>query len=327
MSEEKNVDNGNKKHSTKLISLVVAIVLVGIVLGYNLLRDQRPQLMVIATGSPGGAYYPLGGAMGEVISRNLEGVRLDAESTNASVENIRLVGNGESDLGMTTENAAYKGVRGEYPYDREYPVQALFQMYSAPLHIIAAGDSGIETMEDMAGKRVSIDAPGSGTEDMARTVLEELGLWDEVNVVNYGQQDAAAALRDGNIDAVFWNIAAPAGVVLEVGATQTLRFIPLTDNEMETVMAEHPYFEQDIIPANTYNDQDEDVAVLSVSNTIIVHEDMDEELAYEITRTIFENLDRLIEVHSIAQNISHETALETHIDVHSGAERYFAESE
>ena len=266
----------------------------------------------------------MGGAISEVISRNLEGVRCDSESTGGSVENVRLVGNRESDMGMATENAAYKGARGEYPYSRPYPIKALFNMYPAPLHIVTVEGRGISSIEDLVGKRVSLDAPGSGTEEMARTLLEELGLLDQVRTLNYGQQDAAAALRDGNVDAVFWNFAYPASVVMEVSATHNLKLIPLEEDQIKKVVDKNPYFIGDIIPSGVYGNP-EDIPVLSVNNLLIVREDMEEELVYDLLKIIFENLDRLIEVHDIARRITREEAVDTSIELHPGAIRFFQE--
>ncbi len=314
-----------KKPSKKIIWLLLIASLLSALLVYNIFREARLTLMAVSSGSPGGVYYPLGGAIAEVISRNLEGVRCDSESTSGSVENVRLVGNKESDLGMATENAAYKGAQGEYPFSRPYPIKALFSMYSAPLHIVTIEGTGIETIQDLAGKRVSIDAPGSGTEEMARTLLEELDLLDQLRTENYGQQDAAAALRDGNVDAVFWNFAYPGSVVMEISAMRRLHFIALEDEQIQQIEEKYPYFMGDVIPAGTYDNQDDDVGVISVNNILVVQADMDEELAYDITRTIFDNLERLTEVHEIAQRISVETARDTSLEIHPGAARLLEE--
>ncbi len=314
-----------KKPSKKVIWIIAVAVLFSALFIYNVYREERPNLMVVSSGSPGGVYYPLGGAISEVISRNLEGVRCDSESTSGSVENVRLVGNKESDLGMATENAAYKGAVGEYPFSRPYPIKALFNMYSAPLHIVTIEGRGIETIHDLAGKRVSIDAPGSGTEEMARTLLEELDLLDKLKTENYGQQDAAAALRDGNIDAVFWNFAYPASVVMEISAMRQLHFIALEDEDIQIIEEKYPYYTGDVIPAGTYDDQEDDVAVISVNNILAVQADMDEELAYAITGTIFDNLERLAEAHDVARRISVETARDTSVEMHPGAARLLEE--
>ena len=314
-----------KKPSKKVIWLLLIAALFSALLVYNILREERPTLMVVSSGSPGGVYYPLGGAISEVISRNLDGVRCDSESTSGSVENVRLVGNKESDLGMATENAAYKGEAGEYPFSRPYPIKALFNMYAAPLHIVTIEGTGIETIHDLAGKRVSVDAPGSGTEEMARTLLGELDLLGKLRTENYGQQDAAAALRDGNIDAVFWNFAYPASVVMEISAMRRLHFIALEDEHIQKIEEEYPYYMGDAIPAGTYDNQDNDVAVISVNNILVVQADMDEELAYAITGTIFDNLERLVEAHDVARRISVETARDTSLEMHPGAARLLEE--
>ncbi|MGM0539687.1 MAG: TAXI family TRAP transporter solute-binding subunit, partial [Thermodesulfobacteriota bacterium] len=129
--------------------------------------------MTMGTGSPGGVYYPLGGGMSVVIQKTVDGVRCAAESTGASVENSRLVGVGDTDMGMVMGSVGYNAFKGNDPFEKEYPLVALFQMYPAPEHIVTTKDSDIKTIQDLKGKKVSIDVPGSGCSTMAKAMLTE----------------------------------------------------------------------------------------------------------------------------------------------------------
>ena len=131
--------------------------------------------MTIGTGSPGGCYYPLGGGMSVVIQKTIDGIRCAAESTGASVENSRLVGTGDTDMGMVMGSLAYKATKGLKPFNKEYPLVALFQMYPAPEHIVTTKQSGIKSLADLKGKKVSIDVPGSGCSNMAKAMLTAAG--------------------------------------------------------------------------------------------------------------------------------------------------------
>lgn len=321
----KNLFEDNKKIFIGILKLSPIIILCFVILFNFLFEKERDMLLTLSSGSPGGAYYPLGGGIAEIVTTGIPQVRMDSESTSGSIENVRLVGNSQSDLGMVMESACFKGIEGIYPFDRKYPVKALFNMYPAPLHIVTVEGSGIESIYDLAGKRVSVDSPGSGAEEMAMTILEELDLVDSVRTYNYGQSDAAAALRDGNIDAVFWNFAYPGSAVMEVSATRNIKLIPLEEEDMDKIIENNPYFSKDIIPSGTYSGQDKDVDVLSVNNLIIVRKDMDADLVYDLLDIIFSQTDKLKEIHRVAEHISIENATDTSIEMHEGAIRYFNE--
>jgi hypothetical protein len=131
--------------------------------------------LTLASGSPGGAYYPLGGGMSVVIQKTVEGFRCASESTGASVENSRLVGNGDSDMGMVMGSVGYNAAEGKKPFEKKYDIVSLFQMYPAPQHLVTTAQSGIKKIADLKGKRVSIDVPGSGCSTMSKIILEEAG--------------------------------------------------------------------------------------------------------------------------------------------------------
>lgn len=287
-----------------------------------------PQFIVVSAGSPGGVYFPLGAGIAKVITDKVDEVFAQSESTAASVENCRLVGNKESEMGMAMANVAYDAYVGDGPFDGDIqPILTLFSMYPAAQHLIVSADSDIYSIDDLVGKRVSVDAPGSGAEVTSYIILDIAGIRDEVDTVNYSQPEAADALKDGIVDAVFYNFASPGAIVEEIMATKDIRFIPLEDDLLDAILAEYPYFTAGVIPGGVYRDAPDDVGALTVGNLMVVHEDMSEDLAYNILQAIFDeaSIEELVGIHPIARNFQTDLAAESPVPLHPGAERFFDE--
>jgi len=294
--------------------------------------DEEPVdedlFVVVAAGSPGGVYFPLGAGIAYVLERRIDGMTAMSETTGASVENCRLVATGESEMGMAMANVAWDAYVGEEAFedDGELPIRTLFSMYPAQQHLLVPEGSDIESVDDLVGKSVSVDAPGSGCEVTSYIILEAAGIRDDVDTVNYSQPEARDALIDGEVDAVFYNFASPAAVVDEIMAARDIRFVPLEMDLMEAIIEDYPYFSAGAIPEGHYG-LEEDVAALTVGNLMVVHEDMDEQQVYDMLEAIFheESLDELIGIHPIAENFTVELAAEAPVPFHPGAERYFEE--
>ncbi len=292
--------------------------------------DEEPVdesvFIVVAAGSPGGVYFPLGAGLAYVFERRIPGVTAMSETTGASVENCRLVARGESEMGMAMANVAWDAYVGEGAFedDGALPIRTLFSMYPAQQHLITLAGSDINSVADLAGKTVSVDAPGSGCEVTSYIILDAAGITDEVNAVNYSQPEAAEALIDGQVDAVFYNFASPAAVVDQIQASRDIRFVPLEMDLINVILEDYPYFSPGAIPAGHYG-LEEDVSALTVGNLMVVHEDMSADLVYSILEAIFheDSLAELIGIHPIAQNFQVALAAEAPVPFHEGAERFF----
>ena len=288
-------------------------------------EEVKQQYITFASGSVGGAYYSLGGAIADTVTK-IPGIQCVSESTGASIENGRLVASGESQFGFMMSDAAYKAAEGIEPFDEKLDLKALFTMYPAPQHIITLKGSGIKSVPDMKGKKISVDAPGSGCEAMSKEILKAYDMtYDDINVAFLSQPEAATALKDGTIDALFWNFAYPGAVVMDVASARDIEMIPLPDDIMEKLADEFPYYSPGEIPAGVYEGVDYDTPALVVGNVIVVPSDMDDELAYEITKILFDNIKEMAEVHPAANQMDPETAWQTSIELHPGAEKYFKE--
>lgn len=301
--------------------LLTALLILSIFSGYGLATT----FITFGTGSPGGTYYPLGGAMADLWTRLLD-VDATAESTAASVENCRLTGSNEVQLGMAMGDVAFKAYNGQVQFENDKQhILALFSMYPAPQHFISI-DPEIKSVRDLKGKKVSVDAPGSGCETMARLIIETAGLsYDDIQVSYYSQPEAAQAMKDRNIDALFWNFSYPGSAVQEVTAVRDVYFIPIDEDIIKKLTAEYGYYIAGVIPAGTYKGQNEDVPTIQVGNDVVINADIDEETAYQLTKTLFENAEELYNVHPSARLLRPENGVKTAIPLHPGAAKYFIE--
>jgi len=313
----------------KMSRFLVLFTLVVGLFWTNPLWGQK-KFLTLASGSPGGVYYPLGGGMAVVIQKTTD-LRCAAESTGASVENCRLVGAKESDMGMVMGSIAYKAIQGEQPFEKKFPLVALFQMYPAPEHIVTLSGKGIKSVKDLKGKKVSIDVPGSGCAVMAKAILEEHGfnLERDLTIAHLSQSESVQALKDGVVDAVFFNFAYPGAAVLDLAATRDILLIPIEAAMADKIVKKYPYYVKITIPAKTYPKADYDVLCLGDSNVLIANKQMEDEVAYKVVKAIFENVDKgkwaLIHIHPIASQLTPKNAVISPIELHPGAIRYFKE--
>lgn len=289
------------------------------------------KFLTLASGSPGGVYYSLGGGMAVVIEKNVPGLRCAAESTGASVENGRLVGNGESDMGMLMGSIAHNAREGKAPFEKKFPLVALFQMYPAPEHIVTTKQSGIKSIRDLKGKRVAVDVPGSGAQAMAKLILSEYGfdLEKDLKLANLSQSESVAALKDGVVDAAFFNFAYPASAIMDLASTRDLVLVPMEKDMLKKIVAKYPFYVPVTIPKGTYPKVDGDVLCLGDSNVMAASEKMSDEVAYEVVKGIFSNVTQgkyaLVNVHPAAKQLTPANAVNTSIPLHPGAARYFRE--
>lgn len=304
-------------------------LLIGLLLGFGATAPAQQQLS-IATGGTGGTYYPYGGGLAELIGEHVEGYTASAEVTGASVENMALIHRQEAELAIAladTVRQAYEG-SGDFEGRQVADVRALASIYPNAVQIVTLADSGIESLSDLRGRRVSTGAPGSGTEINARTVLESNGItYDDIEVQRLNFNETADALRDGDIDAGFWSVGPPTSSIINLATTRDIRIISLTEEEVRNALEAEPVFAPFTLAGGTYEGVDEDVRTVGVPNVLTVNAAMPEDLAYQITKTLFEQVETLIDIHPAANSTTVEFSLgATPIPLHPGALRYYEES-
>lgn len=287
---------------------------------------SETQFVTIGTGGTGGVYYPLGGGMANIMNKNLENVEATAESTGASVENCRLVANGKMTMALALGNAVLLAVNGEGDFDEALDLKAAFGAYQNSTQVVTTKGSGIETIPDMEGKSISVGAPGSGTEVIAKELLSFYDLtYDDIDAQRLSFSETATAIQDGQVDAGFWSVAYPASSIQNLASQRDIAFVKFPEADLDEITSQWDYYAKGTIPAGTYDGVDEDVQVPGVTNTMVVKADMSEEQAYELTKVIYENLDSLAEVHPAANQFE-STARAAPIELHPGSKKYFDEA-
>jgi hypothetical protein len=281
----------------------------------------------IATGGTGGVYYPLGGGFATVIRENVEGYDATVSETNASVDNMILIGDGGADLALVLGDTAADAINGDADFEEPITACTLGRLYDNYTQIVTTADSGIESVEDLEGKTVSLGSPGSGTEIIALRILDAAGIDPDSGISRQqlGVAETVEALRDGTIDAGFWSGGLPTGALVDYATTGDMVLVPHGEYAAAMADAHGPYYVESEIPADTYEGQAEAVSVVVVPNVLVANPDnMDEGLQEQITAAIFDNREQLTEVHPAAADLDPSTAGDIEfMDVCPGSQTYF----
>jgi TRAP transporter TAXI family solute receptor len=283
----------------------------------------------IATGGTSGVYFVYGGGLAKVISSNLDGYRATAETTSASVDNLILIRDGGSDVAFTLGDTALDAVQGRESFKEPVPLRALAQIYDNYTQVVAKAGSGIKTIEDLKGKRVSVGAPNSGTEVIADRVLEAAKIDPKGGIKRQGLgvDESVQAMKDGSIDAFFWSGGLPTGAITDLVTSDKITMLDTTVYTDQLVKKYGEVYRDETIPKGTYKGVNKDVPTIAVPNYLVVSEKMDEKLAFNLTKLLFDRKDDLVAVHPEAKNLDPKRGAEViaPIKLHPGAQRYFDE--
>ncbi|MCZ2861146.1 TAXI family TRAP transporter solute-binding subunit [Blastococcus sp. VKM Ac-2987] len=282
--------------------------------------------LTFATGGTGGVYYPYGGGMANLLSSEIPGLTVTVQETNASVDNMQLLDTDQAQMALALGDVVSDAANGENTFTEALDICSLGNTYNNFVHFFTTADTGITSIEDLAGKRVSPGAVGSASEVTADRIMEAAGVDPQADIerVQLGVAETVAAIQDGTVDAGAWSGGLPTGAIVDLASTSELVLIP-TGEYADALAEEYGdyYFAEDI-PAGTYEGQDEAVPNIVSPNILVVRTDMDEALQEAITRTIFENQEQLLTVHPAAEELNAETADEVEfIETCPGAQTYF----
>ncbi|HYG60432.1 MAG TPA: TAXI family TRAP transporter solute-binding subunit [Symbiobacteriaceae bacterium] len=288
---------------------------------------KMPKFINIGAASTGGAYYPIGIAMAKVISDNL-GTQATAQVTGGAVENVKLIQHGNVDIAISIGKTVYSGFNGLPPYDKPHDkVRALFgNLSQGVFHIVTMNNSSIKTVADLKGKRVVMGPAGGGGIDMAKDIFGVAGFTlDDIKASYISYEDGVNALKDGQTDAVIVQAAFPAPAVAQLAATKTdFRIVTIDDELMAKVTQKYPFYHKVTIPDSAYGGI-VGTTVYSVS-IAIASADLPDDVAYAITKTLFENEKVIQDSNPAARSMSVKQATAgVAIPYHPGAEKYLKE--
>ena len=292
----------------------------------------QQKTIAIGTGGTGGVYYPLGGAVANVLSKNLPNTQATAEVTGGSVDNLKLIGSGQSEMGFSMADAALDAFKGEDKFKgNKVPLQTLLVVYPNRMHVVTIEGSGIETMADLKGKRVSTGSPGSATEVMAFRVIEASGLDKDKDMKRerLGVSESVNAVKDKKIDAFFWVGGIPTAAVTDLAATPGVK-MKLVDHSDAVAKMNAKYgelYSVGNIKGGSYPGYDKDNKIAEVWNIIVTGNKMSDADAYNIVKTLVEKKDDIVAVHkeALSFSLANQKQDRSPIPFHPGALKYFKE--
>ena len=285
---------------------------------------------VLLTGGTGGTYYPLGGQIAEIIEEETD-LKVDMNSSNASADNVQDIADGEAELAFVQTDVVAYAVEGIHMFEEDGAVeniQAVASLFPETIQIVTTKDSGIESVEDLEGKAVSVGAPGSGTYINAEQILAVHGLdiESDIDAHDLTFDESTDGIQDGNIDAAFITAGTPTGSVVGLSATVDIDIVPIEQDKIDELIDMYPHYALDMIEGDNAEEYglDGDVQTVAVLAMLAVADDVSEDDVYEITKTLFEQTDKM--AHDKADFITLDTALDgIGIDLHPGAAKYYEE--
>lgn len=314
-----------------LACLLIAALVVGCGGGGAKAPEQKApekKFINIATGGTAGTYYPLGGAIAEILNKNIPGMNASAQSTGASVANINMLKDGKVDIALVQNDITYYAANGSEMFkDKKVAsLKGIATLYPETIQIVALEKTGIKSVADLKGKRVAVGAAGSGTEANARQILEIYGItYNDIKVQYLSFGEAASGLKDGNVDVAFVTAGHPTAAIQDIAAQNKVALIPVEADKADALIKKYPFYTKLVIPSDTYK-QGKDVPAVAVMAMLVATDKMNADLGYQITKSIYSNLDRIKASHAVGKFITKEKAKDgMPIGLLPGAEKYFNE--
>lgn len=283
----------------------------------------------IATGGTAGTYYPIGGAIADIINKDVKDVNASAQSTGASVANINMLSDKQVDLAIVQNDIAFYAVNGTEMFEKKIEnLRGIASLYPETCQFVTLEGSGINSIADLKGKRVAVGAAGSGVEGNVRQILKAYGMtYDDISAQFLSFAEGATALKDGTVDVACLTAGYPTASVQDIASQKQIRLIPLDSDKIDALIADYPFYTRTSIPANTYQGFSAEVPTVSVMAILITTDKLVDQTGYDITKAIFSNTDKLSAAHSAAKAINKDTALNgmNFIPMNPGAEKFLKE--
>ena len=309
-----------------------AVLAMGLAAGGARAAEER--FITIGTGGQTGVYYVVGQSICRLVNRDAErtGIKCTAPATGASVANINGIRNGEMDLGVAQSDVQFNALKGNAPFDQQGPfedLRAVFSVHPEPMTAVARADSGIETFDDLKGKRVNIGNPGSGQRATFEVLMQALGwqMSDFALASELKPTEQAQAMCDNNVDAIVYTVGHPNGSIKEATTSCQARLIPIEGPAVDQLVSENPYYAKATIPGGMYTGTDDDTPTFGVLATFVSSAQVPEDVVYEVVKAVFDNFERFQRLHPAFERLDPKTMIEAGLSapLHDGAVRYYKE--
>jgi TRAP transporter TAXI family solute receptor len=315
---------------TRNASRLVRQLILSAALAAGAAASHAAEFINVLTGGTSGVYYPLGVALSQIYGKALPGAKTSVQATKASAENLNLLQAGRGEIAFTlgdSLNEAWKGNEEagfKMPLKKLRTVAAIYPNY---IQIVAAADSGIKSLADLKGKRVSVGAPKSGTELNARDIFRGAGMtykdFGKVEYLPFGE--SVELMKNRQLDATLISAGLGVAAVRDLATAVKIVIVPIPADVVAKI-GEAAY-QSGTIPAKTYENQNDAVASVAVQNFLVTHEGVSNDTVYAMTKSMFDNLDQMVAAHAAAKAISKENAAKgSPVPLHPGAEKYYREA-
>jgi TRAP transporter TAXI family solute receptor len=321
---------GKRLLGAALIAVAAIVGLVVLASSYDRNpADERRISLTIATGGQGGAFYPLGQELSRLYASSIPGVVTRVES-GGSGQNVQSIEEGRAQVAFTQADVAYIAYRRGTETDRHPYAQlrGIAVLWMNTVQIAVPRNSPVRSVSDLRGRRVSVGTAGSGSETLARIVLESYGLgYEDIRAEFLSFVLTTEKMRTGAIDAAFIVAGLPTAAISQLIERPGLRLLPIPREHVREMRAQYPFLQPLVVPRGTYPGVDADIETLGVSSLLTCRKDLDQDLVYQLTKLLFDALPRLTKAHPVARLIDLEQAPATPIPLHAGAARYYRERE
>jgi TRAP transporter TAXI family solute receptor len=316
--------------------IIPALVLAALLLPGVALAGERLSFSIV-TGGTGGVWYPLGGAMGGVIAKNVPNTDATSEATTAAIDNLKLLVAGKAGMAFAYDYHTVWANEGKMTKElgKAQPIRVVLSFYEQPLHITTKEGTGIRSIMDLKGKRVSTGAPNSGTEEQADYVLKALGIdWNkDIKREKLGASESVAALKDGKMDAFFWSGAVPTSSIIDLSSTPGLKMVllPVGGETADKIMKANPaVFHKTVFAKGAYSALDKDVEAIAITAVVNAMESFPADRMYQIVSAIFANTKEISAVWKDATQLTPAKSIAQMTPdavkyLHPGAEKFFKE--
>jgi hypothetical protein len=292
------------------------------------------EFITIGTGGVTGVYYPTGGAICRLVNKNRDehGIRCSAESTGGSVYNLKTIRQGELDFGVVQSDWQYHAYNGTSIFEEDgafKDLRAVFSVHPEPFNVVARADAGIETFDDLKGKRVNIGNPGSGQRGTMEVLMEAKG-WTKDDfelATELKSAEQSQALCDNQIDAFVFTVGHPSGSLKEATTACEAVLVDVTGPAVDKLVEENPYYRKATVPGGMYRGTDEDTQTFGVGATFVSSTDTSEDAVYTVVKSVFENFESFKGFHPAFANLEPKDMISSGLSapLHAGAETYYKE--
>ncbi|MEM5520871.1 TAXI family TRAP transporter solute-binding subunit [Sulfitobacter sp. AS59] len=293
----------------------------------------QEKFITIGTGGQTGVYFVVGQSICRLVNRDSAktGLKCTAPSTGGSIANINAIKAGDMDMGVAQSDWQYHAYNGTSKFEGEKfdKERAVFSVHSEPFTVIARADAGIDSFDDLKGKRVNVGNPGSGQLATMEVVLDAKG-WsmdDFALASELKPAEQAAALGDNKVDAIIYTVGHPNGSIQEAVSTVDAKLVPVEGEAIDKLVAENPFYAYATIPGGMYKGTDSDVKTFGVKATFVTSSDVDDDVVYEVVKAVFDNFDRFKKLHPAFANLQEEEMISGGLSapLHDGAAKYYKE--